>query len=85
MVLNENIDKEALRKAIYHNTGWNFMCLPKYTDEINRYCETGDFSLMSPETVYQLNGIYREIAQDYEYFSGGKYLPNIFINAKEEI
>jgi hypothetical protein len=78
-MLNETIDKEALRKAIYHNTGWNFMCPPENIDEINRYCETGDFDLMSPETLRQLNGIYRYIAEDYSYFTGGKYLPNIFV------
>ena len=78
-MLNETIDKEALRKAIFHNTGWNFMCPPENVEEINKYCETGDFDSLSPETLYQLNGIYRYIAQDYEYFSGGKYLPNIFV------
>ena len=82
-MLNEQIDKEALRKAIYHNTGWNFMCPAEASAEIDRYCETGDFSVMSPSTLYQLNGIYRDIAQDYEYFSGGKYLPNIFITEEE--
>lgn len=78
-MLNETIDKEALRKAIYHNTGWNFMCPVKNIEEINRYCETGDFDSMSPDTLHQLNGIYRYIAEDYAYFSGGKYLPNVFV------
>ena len=78
-MLNSNIDREALRKAIYHNTGWNFMCPQENIDEINRYCEVGDFSLLSPNTLKQLNGIYKDIAQDYEFFSGGKYLPNIFV------
>lgn len=78
-MLNDKIDKEALRKAIFHNTGWNFMCPPKNIDEINAYCETGNFDLMSKETLYQLNGIYRYIAEDYSYFSNGGYLPNIFI------
>ena len=78
-MLNEAIDKEALRKAIYHNTGWNFMCLPECRAEIDNYCETGDFDSMSPETLHQLNGIYRYVAEDYNYFSGGKYLPNIFV------
>lgn len=79
MILSENIDKEALRKAIYQNTGWNFMCESKYRKEYDSYCEHGDFSLLSDEAVRQLNGAYRYIAQDYAYFSGGKYLPNIFI------
>ena len=83
MVLNENIDKEALRKAIYHNTGWSFMCPPECIEEIDRYYENGDFSLLSNETLYQLNGIYRYIAEDYNYFSGGKYLPNIFVSEEE--
>ena len=79
MILNKNIDAEALRQAIYHNTGWNFMCPAEASEEIDRYCENGDFNLLSQSTLQQLNGIYRYIAQDYEYFSGGKYLPNIFI------
>lgn len=79
MILNDNIDKEALRKAISHNTGWNFMVMPQYREEIERYWEHGDFSLLSDEAVHQLNGVYRAVAEDYEYFSGGKYLPNIFI------
>lgn len=54
------------------------MCEVKYKDEINRYCEHGDFSLLSDEAVYQLNGVYRYVAKDYSYFSGGKELPNIF-------
>ena len=78
-MLNSNIDQEALRKAIYHNTGWNFMCPPENSNEINEYCRTGDFSKLSPGTLKQLNGIYRDISQDYSYFSGGKYLPNIFL------
>lgn len=78
-MLNEKIDKEALRKAIYGNTGWNFMCLPENIKEIDRYCESGDFSVLSPSTLKQLNGIYRYIAQDYSYLTGGKYLPNIFL------
>lgn len=78
-MLNETIDKEALRKAIYHNTGWNFMCPEENINEIDHYCETGDFDSMSPETLHQLNGIYRYIAEDYSYFTGGKYLPNIFV------
>lgn len=78
-MLNEKIDQEALRKAIFHNTGWNFMCPQENIDEIDRYCKSGDFSVLSPSTLKQLNGIYRYIAQDYSYFSGGKYLPNIFI------
>lgn len=78
-MLNEKIDKEALRKAIYGNTGWNFMCPPENIKEIDRYCESGDFSVLSPSTLKQLNGIYRYIAQDYSYLTGGKYLPNIFL------
>ncbi len=77
-MLNEKINQEALRKAIYHNTGWNFMCPHENIVEINRYCEDGDFSILSPSTLKQLNGIYRYIAEDYSYFSGGQYLPNIF-------
>lgn len=79
MVLNESIDREALRKAIFHNTGWNFMCPPENIEEINRYCEVGDFGILSDETLHQLNGIYRDIATDYSFFTGGKYLPNIFL------
>lgn len=82
-MLNERIDKEALRKAIYHNTGWNFMCLPECRKEIDRYCDTGDFGAMSQKTLSQLNGIYASIAQDYEFFSNGGYLPNIFIGGGE--
>ena len=78
-MLNENIDQEALRKAIFHNTGWNFMCPQENIDEIDTYCENGDFGVLSSGTLKQLNGIYRYIAQDYSYFSGGKYLPNVFI------
>ena len=83
-MLNASIDKEALRKAIYHNTGWNFMCPKENIDEINRYCESGDFSVMSPSTLYQLNGIYRYVAEDYSFFSGGKYLPNIFASGEKK-
>lgn len=78
-MLNSNIDQEALKKAIFHNTGWNFMCPPEVTKEIDEYCRVGDFSLLSQNALKQLNGIYRYIAEDYSYFSGGKYLPNIFI------
>lgn len=78
-MLNERIDKEALRLAIYHNTGWSFMCPPENSEEIERYCKSGNFDDLSPSTLKQLNGIYRYISQDYSYFSNGKYLPNIFI------
>ena len=78
-MLNGNIDQEALKKAIFHNTGWNFMCPPEVKKEIDEYCRVGDFSLLSENALKQLNGIYRYIAEDYSYFSGGKYLPNIFI------
>lgn len=78
-MLNKNIDQEALREAIYSNTGWNFMCPSENIKEIDRYCESGDFSILSASTLWQLNGIYRYIAQDYSYLTGGKYLPNIFI------
>lgn len=84
MTLNPTIDQEVLRDIIYHNTGWNFMCLPEYKKELEEYCRTGDLSKVSPEAWYQLNGIYRDLAQEYEYFTGGKYLPNIFIGEKGE-
>lgn len=82
-MLNEKIDQKALQKAIFHNTGWNFMCPQENIDEIDRYCKSGDFSVLSPSTLKQLNGIYRYIAQDYSYFSGGKYLPNIFVTEED--
>lgn len=82
-MLSEKINQEALRKAIYHNTGWNFMCPEENINEIDRYCESGDFSLLSKATLHQLNGIYRYIAEDYTYFSGGDYLPNIFISEED--
>ena len=47
-MLNERIDKEALRLAIYHNTGWSFMCPPENSEEIERYCKSGNFEDLSP-------------------------------------
>lgn len=74
------INTDALRKAIFHNTGWNFMCPPECIDEIDRYCKGEmEFDVMSKETIHQLNGIYRSVAEDYAYFTGGDYLPNIFV------
>ena len=54
-------------------------------EEIDCYCETGDFEALSPLALHELNGFYRYVAWGYEWRTG-KYLPNIFkVEEKKEM